>query len=69
MVAVHDTPPPRLECFACGCVLEEKPAIRGIFVPGMPMGSPGMEGPDADKYDVLAVDQAGAVSVFATHGH
>ena len=49
-------------------LLEEKPAIRGIFVPGMPIGSPGMEGPDADSYDVLAVDRAGAVSVFATHG-
>jgi hypothetical protein len=49
-------------------LLEQKPGIRGIFVPGMPIGSPGMEGPDPEQYDVLAVDEAGAVSVFATHG-
>lgn len=26
-------------------MLEEKPDIKGLAVPGMPMGSPGMEGP------------------------
>ena len=48
-------------------MLKERPKIKGIFVPGMPVGSPGMEGPDGDKYDVLAIDDAGKVSVFATH--
>lgn len=48
-------------------LLKEKPKIRGIFVPGMPPGSPGMESPDAEPYDVLAVDAAGSTSVFATH--
>lgn len=49
-------------------MLKEKPQIAGIFVPGMPIGSPGMEGPNAEKYDVVALDAAGEHSVFATHG-
>jgi hypothetical protein len=48
-------------------MLAERPKIRGIFVPGMPVGSPGMEGPNGDKYEVLALDDAGHVSVFAVH--
>ncbi len=48
-------------------LLKERPALQGIFVPGMPVGSPGMEGPGAWRYDVLAVDAAGRVGVFATH--
>ena len=46
-------------------MLEEKPAIQGLAVPGMPMGSPGMEGPRKDPYDVLAYDEAGKPSVYA----
>jgi hypothetical protein len=48
-------------------MLKERPDIKGIYVPGMPIGSPGMEGPNGQRYDVLAVDEAGAVRVFATH--
>lgn len=52
-------------------LLRERPAgIRGIAVPGMPIGSPGMEqGPPAnyDKYDVIAFTASGATSVFAKH--
>ncbi len=48
-------------------LLKEQPKIEGILVPGMPAGSPGMEAPNGERYDVLAVDVAGAVSVFATH--
>jgi hypothetical protein len=48
-------------------LLRERPKIRGIFTPGMPVGSPGMEGPNPEPYDVLALDDAGKVSVFATH--
>lgn len=48
-------------------LLEQRPKVQGIYVPGMPIGSPGMEGPGAQKYDVLAVDDAGKVSIFATH--
>jgi hypothetical protein len=37
-------------------LLAEKPAIRGLAVPGMPVGSPGMEveGMQPDAYDVMA---------------
>ena len=51
-------------------MLTEKPAIRGIAVPGMPVGSPGMEqGPPSgyQKYDVIAFTAQGRTSVFARH--
>ena len=47
-------------------LLEERPDARGIMVPGMPIGSPGMEmGDRRDPYDVLLVDDAGEAAVFA----
>ena len=49
-------------------VLTERPAIAGLAVPGMPIGSPGMEGPNAKPYDVLAFDRQGRTHVFSTHG-
>jgi hypothetical protein len=45
-------------------MLEEKPDIRGLAVPGMPMGSPGMEGPYKDAYNVLAIGTDGRTSVY-----
>lgn len=45
--------------------LEEKPSVAGLAVPGMPMGSPGMEGASKDKYDVLTFDRAGRTTVYA----
>jgi len=48
-------------------LLQEKPAIKGIAVPGMPMGSPGMEGPTSQPYDTLAFTADGKTSVFAKH--
>lgn len=48
-------------------MLKEKPAIDGLVVPGMPMGSPGMEGPRKDKYKVLAIKKDNATTVFSTH--
>jgi len=33
--------------------LAEKPDAVGLAVPGMPVGSPGMEGPKAEKFDVV----------------
>ena len=49
-------------------MLSEKPAITGISAPGMPMGSPGMEGPyPADRYDVVSFDAEGKTAVFASH--
>lgn len=46
-------------------ILKQRPAILGLAVPGMPAGSPGMEGPTKDKYDVIAFDKSGKTSVFA----
>jgi hypothetical protein len=45
-------------------LLEERPPIRGLAVPGMPMGSPGMEGPYKDAYEVLAIAEDGRTSVY-----
>ncbi len=46
-------------------LLKEKPPIIGLAVPGMPIGSPGMEGPNPQRYDVLSFDRQGRVSVYA----
>ena len=47
-------------------LLAARPAAIGLAVPGMPVGSPGMEvGNRVDQYDVLLVDRAGRASVFA----
>ncbi len=46
-------------------LLEERPEIAGIGVVGMPIGSPGMEGPNASPYQVLSFDHQGRAAVFA----
>jgi hypothetical protein len=48
-------------------LLRERPDIAGLAVPGMPIGSPGMEGPNPEPYRVLAFGARG-VTVFAEHG-
>ena len=48
-------------------LLKQRPKIAGLAVPGMPMGSPGMEGPSSDKYDVIAFEKTGRTKVFASH--
>ena len=46
-------------------MLREKPAIAGLAVPGMPVGSPGMEVPGyKDPYSVVAFDKTGKTSVY-----
>ncbi len=45
-------------------LLDEKPNIRGIAVPGMPIGSPGMEGPNPQPYAILSFDQQGNTAVY-----
>ena len=45
-------------------LLATRPKARGLAVPGMPLGSPGMEGPRKDPFDVLLVDAKGRSSVF-----
>jgi hypothetical protein len=48
-------------------LLKEKPKIAGLAVPGMPMGSPGMEGPRTQHYKVLSFDKAGTTKTFASY--
>lgn len=45
-------------------MIAEGPRFRGLTVPGMPVGSPGMEGPYKQDYDVLSFDDAGNVQVY-----
>ena len=49
-------------------MLKERPKVIGIAVPGMPIGSPGMEIPGvrAQQYDVVSFDKTGATRVFLT---
>jgi hypothetical protein len=47
-------------------MLREKPKIAGLAVGGMPIGSPGMEGPNPRPYDVLTFDKAGKTAVYST---
>jgi hypothetical protein len=46
--------------------LKEAPAAAGLAVPGMPVGSPGMEGPSPRRYGVVTFDSLGRTSVYAT---
>lgn len=50
-------------------LLAEKPAAKGLVLPGMPMGSPGMELPDGSTqpYAVDLVENDGHTEVFARH--
>lgn len=48
-------------------LLEERPAIDGLAVPRMPIGSPGMEGAHPEVYDVVSFNNGAQVGVFATH--
>jgi len=53
-----------------GRLLKERPKALGITVPGMPLGSPGMETPDGRKepYQTLLLLTGGKTQVFARHG-
>jgi hypothetical protein len=48
-------------------MLERRPRVVGLAVPGMPMGSPGMEGPRSQRYQVYTFDKSGKTTVFASH--
>lgn len=52
-------------------LLKQRPAALGLAVPGMPIGSPGMDGPvyqgRRDAYQVLLVQRDGSTSVFARY--
>jgi hypothetical protein len=46
-------------------LVKEKPAVLGLAVPGMPVGSPGMEGGKPEPYNVLTFDKNGKTTVYA----
>ena len=52
-------------------LLKEKPPALGLAVPGMPIGSPGMDGPAygdrRDAYQVLLIQRDGSTTVFNTY--
>jgi hypothetical protein len=52
-------------------LLQERPTAIGLAVPGMPVGSPGMDGPAyggrKDPYDVLLVQRGGTATVFQSY--
>ncbi len=52
-------------------LLKEKPEAIGLTVPGMPVGSPGMDGPEyggrKDPYDVLLIAMDGSTRVFSSY--
>lgn len=45
-------------------LLAEKPKAVGLAVPSMPMGSPGMDGPRKDAYDVFLVQANGRTAIY-----
>ena len=52
-------------------LLKEKPKALGLAVPGMPVGSPGMDGPEygsrRDPYDVVLVNHDGSSRVYQSY--
>jgi hypothetical protein len=52
-------------------LLKDKPAAVGLAVPAMPIGSPGMDGPEyggrKDPYDVLLVRRDGSTGVYQSY--
>lgn len=50
-------------------LLAERPDISGLAVPGMPVGSPGMEvdGSPSQPYDVIAFDESGNTDIYASY--
>ena len=52
-------------------LLRDKPAVLGLAVPGMPVGSPGMDGAvygdRRDPYDVLLVSRDGSTRIFQSY--
>ena len=48
-------------------LLKERPPVAGLTVPGMPMGSPGMEGPRKDAYNALLFNRAGDAAIYESY--
>ncbi len=45
-------------------LLKERPAIKGIAIPGMPSGSPGMPGSKRDAFSVYSFEEDGRSDIF-----
>ncbi len=45
-------------------LLEYKPPIKGISLPGMPPGSPGMPGHKTDPFTIYSFDEKGKVDIY-----
>ncbi len=48
-------------------LLAEKPDIKGIALPGMPSGSPGMPGPKTESWVIYAIGHDGAVTEYLSY--
>lgn len=48
-------------------LLAERPNAKGLAVPGMPVGSPGMEGGAPERFDVMLFGTDGSTSVYARY--
>jgi hypothetical protein len=48
-------------------LLRERPTIAGLAAPGMPLGSPGMEGRNSKPYRIMSFTKDGTVAHYATH--
>ena len=48
-------------------LLKERPQVKGLAVPGMPVGSPGMEGAYRTPYDVLTFQEDGKTAVYSRY--
>ena len=47
-------------------LVSEKPAIRGIAMPGMPAGSPGMPGSKTDSFEIFELNDNESNEIFIT---
>ncbi len=48
-------------------LLAERPKAKGLAVPGMPAGAPGMEQGAPERYDVLMFQRDGSASVYSRY--
>src|SRR5689334_10785235 len=48
-------------------LLAERPAAKGLSVPGMPQDAPGMDGKSGQPYDVVLFGGIGGNAVYARH--
>lgn len=48
-------------------LLKDRPEVQGISVPGMPIGSPGMESSHVEAYNVISFTEDGTQKIFAQY--